>query len=126
MVEPEPATAGTRIVAAPGALDRARWPDGSIVVRLAPDEVLLLDADPPALEDERAIVTRDSSWFGVTVPPEDLGNLRHRVSWRVPDSAGFAQGSLGGVPVRLVVHADGSGLLLTSRTFEEELRERLR
>ncbi len=32
----------TRIVAAPTALDSARWPDGSLPLRTAPDEVLLV------------------------------------------------------------------------------------
>ena len=124
MLEPEPA-AGYRIVARPGALDRAAWPDGSIPLRIAPDEVLLLMGRPPPLEDESALVARDPSWVIVTLPPDDLRELSVRVSWSVPEPAGFAQGSLAGVPVKLMTRADGSGLMLAPRVFTEELEERL-
>jgi hypothetical protein len=134
--EPEPAVVH-RIVSTPAALDRARWPDGWLIARLAPDEVLVIGPVPPGSDDANvaegpcrsddphALVAWDRSLVVSVLSAERMREIRDRVPWTVPEGPGFAQGVVLGVPVKVLVRDDGSGLLLTSNAFAQELRERL-
>ena len=123
MFGPEPLPA-TRIAALPAALDALTLPPDVPALRLAPDDLLVLgDADVrPA--DPDAIVVPDAGWAGAWLAPASAAELLARhAEWR-PPAEGLAQGALAGVPVKVLVTATRT-LIVVPRPFAAELAERL-
>lgn len=116
----------TRLVSTPVALDAAAWPEHAIVMRTAPDEVLLIGGAAPDLEDEWAIVLDDAGWSGVWLDAE-LGEtfLRHACEWRPPsERPAFAQGMVAQLAVKIWFEQDRM-LLVTIQTVGDELADRI-
>jgi hypothetical protein len=117
----------TRIVAAPPALDAAAWPDGTLVLRLAPDEVLIfLPVHEVAVSDPHAIIVAEDGFRGVWVAAEPaLTFLEHACAWELPSARpAFAQGAVADLPVKLWLEADRV-LFLVPAPFAADLEERL-
>lgn len=104
--------AAVRIVAPPSSLDTAVWPGGATAVRVAPDEVLVVDAlevNPP---DPEAIVFPDTSWVRHRLSPADgAAVMAGAASWP-PPTAGVGQGMVAGVAAKLVVGPEEWWLLV--------------
>lgn len=119
---------GTRIVALPSALDAASWPDGALVFRVAPDEVLVgSEVDAPMIADPHAIVERETGFSGVWLDAAAArGVLERECDWELPvDRPAFAQGMVAGLPVKLWFERDRV-LFIVAAPFAEDLMERLR
>lgn len=124
---------GWRIVAAPAALDRARWPRGADVVRISPDDVFLIApagpgaAVPVVKDDPHAIITPEHGFAGAILSPAEVEVLAlHHIEWALPTvRPALAQGRIAGVPAKLVIARDGSALLLVACAARAELEERL-
>ena len=131
-LDPIPAT---RIVAAPAALDGARWPTGSLPLRTAPDEVLLVHpsldpvrlSDAHPLTDPHAIITPEGSFMGLWLPmAEALAFLERACMWELPAARpAFAQGAVANVPVKLWFEHDRV-LFIVQSPFAADFEERLR
>lgn len=128
MLACEPLT-GWRIIADPAALDAAPWPAGSHVVRISPDDVFLIGADEPTVPaDEHAIITPEHGFAGAALTAERTADIAlHHIEWALPtgDRPCLCQGQIAGVPAKLVLHADGSALLLVACAARHELEDRL-
>jgi hypothetical protein len=115
---------GLRVVAAPGALDGARWIGEVTLLRLAPDETLAIDATGVVLDDPAAIVEPETGFVGAILTPELLDRVVAHVDWRLPIEPGaLAQGKVAGVPARILMTA--VPVLVTQAAYEDELRRRL-
>jgi hypothetical protein len=93
-----------RIVATPSVLDGAVWPEGAIVMRSAPDEVLALSGSAPELKDDpHAIVESEEGFAALWLPAaEALDLLQRTCCWELPSHRpAFAQGAVAGLPVKL-------------------------
>ena len=103
---------GWRIIAAPAALDSAPWPAGSQVVRISPDDVFLIGAAEPSVPgDTHAIVTPEHGFSGADLSAMQVADIAlHHIEWEVPKGPALAQGQIAGVPAKLVLRADGSGV----------------
>lgn len=107
MAEPLIPLAGLRVAATPDALDHARWPDDALVLRVAPDEALVLTAatslDDGALGDAHAIVVRDHAWHGLWLPTAEAIDLVERhADWAAPAGRpAFTQGLIAGIPAKV-------------------------
>ena len=130
MAEPTVSRSGVaaiRVVASPAALDASTWPADATVLRLAPDEILLVDAldtDPP---EPDAIVFPDTSWVRFVLTPDDgVAMMAHAAAWPAP-SAGMAQGLVAGIAVKVVVGDPWWVLVpaVVAAEFEQRLREGL-
>jgi hypothetical protein len=134
----------TRIVATVTALEAARWPTGAIVLRVAPDEMLIVRngaADPAesadssldslvslvGAADPHAIVEGDSGWRGVWVPSDLALTLVERgCRWDPPRARpAFAQGALADLPVKIWFEEDRV-LFIVAAPFAADLEARLR
>ena len=123
MFAPEP-LAATRIAARPAALDALELPAGTIALRLAADDLLVLAEVAPAVDDPDAIVAADDGWAGAWLDGAAAAELlMHHAEWR-PPAAGLAQGALAGVPVKVLVEPART-LVLVPRPFAVELVERV-
>lgn len=117
----------TRVVATQSALDAATWPDGTLVLRLAPDEALVcLPVDEVAVSDSHAIVVADEGFLGAWVAAEAaLAFLEGACAWELPSARpAFAQGAVANVPVKLWFEPDRV-LFLVPAPFAADLAERM-
>lgn len=118
---------GTRVVADPAALDAATVPVGAVVLRLAPDESLVLgDGTVTVAGDPHALVVSDHGWSAAALSWPDFDRLvRPHIEWHPHEPRGLAQGRVANVPAKLWMTDDGV-LLVTATCHAHELTERLR
>jgi hypothetical protein len=119
------AVSASRIAAKAAALDTARWPAGSLALRIAPDEVLLIGGGRPQVDDPHAMVVADGGWCGVWLPAEQAYPfLRGAAAWPMPDDRpAFAQGMVAGLPVKLWLE-DDRVLFIVPAAFATDFEER--
>jgi hypothetical protein len=117
--------AAVRVVAAPAALDGARWSGvGVDVLRMAPDEALGLGATGVEVDDPDAIVEPESAYVVALLDDTDLETVEGHTDWPLPREAGeLGQGKVAGVPAKIV--GGRPALLVTNAAYADELRERL-
>jgi hypothetical protein len=119
---------GWRIIATPTALDAVKWPKGSRVVRISPDDVFLVGAAEPKVSgDTHAIVTPEHGFSGVELSAAQVASIAEQhIEWPLPAARpSMAQGQIAGVPAKLLFNADGSALLLVACAASRELLGRL-
>jgi hypothetical protein len=111
-------------VADPRAIDVL---DAAIVLRVAPDDLLVLDDSQPAVADPHGIVVAERGFVSWELEPGEVDALAHRhIEWALPRSRpAVAQGLVAQVPAKLWLREDGTALLLCSAALGAELRERL-
>lgn len=117
----------TRIVADPSALDRIEAPDAGYLIRLAPDDLLVLPAlDGVEVDDPHAIVEPECGFAGARFGNSDLASLQSACEWEFPDERpALAQGHLAGVPVKMLFSTSGVLILIPTgmaHTFQERLK----
>ncbi len=120
--------AATRISASPSALDAVIWPAGAIVLRTAPDEVIVTAVvAASAIDDPHAIVEAETSLCAVWMTmPAALAYLARECAWELPAARpAFAQGAVAGLPVKLWFEHDRV-LFLVPGPFAADFAERLR
>jgi hypothetical protein len=113
-----------RVVADPQAIDAL---DAAIVLRVAPDDVLVLDDAEPVVGDAHAIVVPERGFVGWELGPDEVIGLGHgHVEWELPSvRPAMAQGLVAQVPAKLWLRDDGSALLICAAALATELKERL-
>ncbi len=117
--------AGVRVVAAPAALDGARWSGDDVdVIRIAPDEALGLGASAVEVDDPDAIVETESGFVVALLDDSELHAVAAHTEWQIPTATGeLAQGKIAGVPAKVV--GGRPALLVVQSAYAAELRERL-
>lgn len=125
-----------RMVARPSALDSMTpaGDDGTIVLRTAPDEILVL-TNPEhggirAMsidEDPDAIFTVDGSWHGAWVEITlALELLQRHADWDVPIARpALAQGLVAGLPVKVWLERERA-LFVVPAAYAADFEERVR
>ena len=117
----------THIVADPNALDEADWPEGSLCLRIAPDEVLVTaEVAAGDVDDPHAIVERETGFSALWLDEaEAMERLARTCAWELPaERPAFAQGSVADIPVKLWFEK-GRVLFLTQSSWVADLEERL-
>ncbi len=117
---------GLRVVASPEALDGARWSEGTIVLRFAPDDAFVPGAAEIQVTDDHVIVVRESGFVGAWLTADQLAKwvLPH-IEWPMPEGRpALAQGLIAGVPAKLWLD-DDRALLLCAAAYAYELADRL-
>jgi len=118
---------GVRVVAAPEALDAARWGDQTVVLRFAADDAFAIGATDTDLADEHAIIVGETAFVGAWLTDDELDAwVIPHIEWPLPDyRPDLAQGFVAGVPAKLWL-TEGRTLLLCPAAYANELSERLR
>lgn len=124
-----------RAVATAESLDRAAWPSDAVPLRIAPDEVLVIDATKAVVEDPDAIIEPERGYVGTICTVFDRPSVQGHTDWPIPSDRGvLAQGKIAGVPAKVwtlprpagVIQLDGDDFLLVVQTcYANELRSRL-
>ena len=114
-----------RITAKPAAIDAASWPAGAIMVRVAPDDALVIDATVDdaaavAAADPHAIIEPEAMFRGAWLDAGQLDALVHKLEWALPlDRPALAQGMACGLAVKIVLLEDRTMLIVSSSAFHE-------
>jgi hypothetical protein len=126
---------GTRIVASPATLDAAVWPSSATVLRLAPDDVLVIGGESVSASGPHSIVAPDHGWSGTWLSSGQLARVAAHIDWPLPAGRpALAQGFVANVPCKLylagvstgsVIGADRAALLITNTAYAHELAARL-
>ena len=117
----------TRIVATPATLDGVVWPDEALVLRFAPDEVLVM---PPLgsvpVSDPHAIIIADGGFAGVWLTAgEALAFLERACEWEIPSGRpAFAQGSVAGIATKIWFEEERV-LFIVQAPYAHDFEERL-
>jgi len=121
----------TRIMASAEALDATTWPDQASVLRIAPDECLVLarsgeSIEPATVADVHAIIEPETGFSGAWLPAEEAAEaLARTCAWQLPSGRpAFAQGAVAEVPVKLLLEADRV-LFVVQTPLAHELEDRL-
>ncbi len=115
---------GWRVIADPPALDTIVT-DG-VVVRISPDDAFVISETPPVVADEHAIVTPEHGFDGARPGADQLAAIaRTHIEWALPPAPALTQGHVAGVPAKIILHHDGSALLLVACAARHELEARL-
>ena len=70
-----------------------------VVLRLAPDDLLVVGAAVGAAQPESAIVDEEHGFVGWWLTPEELAEVVQHVEWALPEARpALAQGLVAGVP----------------------------
>jgi hypothetical protein len=118
--------AGRRVVASPAAIDNAVWPASAMVLRIAPDDALLVGDGPIEINDPHAIVEPDGGFCAVRLAADRVIDLlAANASWQLSDERPcLAQGMVAGLPVKVWME-DNWALLICPTPFAFELEARL-
>ena len=115
-----------RIVADSGALDRVEGPEAGHLMRLAPDDLLVLPPlDRVVVDDPHAIVEPECGFSGAWFGASELMALQSLSEWRFPEERpAVAQGHLAGLPVKMLFASPGA-LVLVPTVIAHHLEERV-
>ena len=127
---------GRRIVASPGALDQATYPPDALVLRIAPDDALVIGGGTLLVDDPHAIIEDDRGFVSWSFPwPLFDAIVAPFVDWELPSDGpalaqgyangpALAQGCVAGIPAKLWLEA-GRVVLVTNAAYAHELIGRL-
>jgi hypothetical protein len=122
------AMAATRVVSTVDALDAMTVPPDAIVLRIAPDEAVVIDANPSDIDvaDDDAIVTGDTSWCGMWTDAATCDRLLATgADWRPPPRRPtLAQGMMFQLPVKVWL-AEERVLVVVPRVVAADLAIRI-
>lgn len=113
-----------RVVATPKAI--ATMSSDGVVLQVAPDEALVLDATDVAVDDEHAITLPDDGYVGVQMTRTEVEAWCHReAEWQLPDLVtSFTQGMVAGLAVKIWINGD-QALVIGRTSLARDLEERL-
>jgi hypothetical protein len=115
---------GLRVVATPAAIDGILLPADGVVLRIAPDDAVVVGAAAMAVDDPHAIVEHEYAFVYWRLTPAEFAPITHRIEWPLPDPGQLGQGLIAGVPAKIMIALDHV-LLVVSAGLAHELIERL-
>ena len=122
---------GIRVVAAPQAIDGARWTPttGTRLWRTAPDEALAWQPDgmlAVELDDPDAIVEPERGFVTAILTADEVADLGRHVDVPLPsEPPALVQGKIAGVPASLGLPPGGGGIIVVQAAYADELTRRL-
>jgi hypothetical protein len=115
---------GLRVVARKTALDSAVFPNGSTMLRIAPDDAIVAGAATLTIDDPFAIIEPEYAFVHWRLTAEEFADVTHHIEWPLPAARQLGQGLIAGVPAKIFVESDHV-LLIVSAGLAHELVERL-
>lgn len=123
MRAPEPLH-GLRVVARPAAIDGAVLPAGATMLRITPDDAIVIDAATLTIDDASAIIEPEYTFVHWRLTPAEFESVTNHIEWPLPTAGKLGQGLIAAVPAKIVINTD-SVLLIVSAGLAHELAERL-
>jgi hypothetical protein len=113
-----------RVVATPEAI--ASLSSDGVVLQVAPDEALVLDATDVSVDDDHAIALPDDGIVGVQLTRTEVEEwCRREAEWPLPGLVSyFVQGMVAGLAVKIWMNGDDA-LVMCRTSLASDLAERL-
>lgn len=113
-----------RVVARPEAI--ASMSSDGVVLQIASDEAIVLDATDVNVDDEWAITEPDDGFVGVELSRTEAEEwCRREAEWTLPDLvSSFTQGMVAGLAVKIWINGDRA-LVICRTSLAQDLEERL-
>jgi hypothetical protein len=113
-----------RVVATPEAI--ASLSSDGVVLQVAPDEALVLDATDVSVDDDHAIALPDDGFVGVQLTRTEVEEwCRREAEWPLPGLVSyFVQGMVAGLAVKIWMNGDDA-LVMCRTSLASDLAERL-
>jgi len=115
---------GVRVVAKPAAIDAARLPAGTTMLRIAPDDAIVAGVATLTIDDPYAIIEPEYAFVHWRLTPEEFAGVTDHIEWPLPTDGRLGQGLIAGVPAKVLIAPDHV-LLVVSAGLADELSERL-
>ena len=115
---------GVRVVAKPAAIDAARLPAGTTMLRIAPDDAIVAGVATLTIDDPYAIIEPEYAFVHWKLTPEEFASVTDHIEWSLPAEGQLGQGLIAGVPAKILIAPDHV-LLVVSAGLSHELSERL-
>lgn len=116
---------GLRVVAKPAVLDATVWPAAATVLRIAADDVFVINAATVDIADEHAIIEAETAFVGWELSPTEFDqSFHHHLEWQIPaERPVFVQGLAAAVPTKFWLQ-DDTVLVICTAAHAHELAER--
>mgnify|MGYP001481663326 CR=1 FL=1 len=115
---------GLRVVAKPAALDAVVVPKGATMLRIAPDDAIVVGATALTLDDPFAIIEPEYAFVHWRLTLQEFEGVAHHIEWSLPVGGRLGQGLIAGVPAKILIKHDHV-MLVVSAGLAHELLERL-
>jgi hypothetical protein len=115
---------GLRVVAKPAAIDAILMPADGLMLRIAPDDAIVVGAVALTVDDRFAIVEPEYTFVQWRLTPAEFAPVVDRIEWPLPTTGQLGQGLIAGVPAKIVIGANDV-LLVVSAGLAHELAQRL-
>jgi hypothetical protein len=113
-----------RVVAQPEAIDAILMPADGEMLRIAPDDAIVVGAVALTVNDPFAIVEHEHAFVHWRLTPAEFAPITDHIEWPLPTPGLLGQGLIAGVPAKIVIGNDHV-LLVVSASLAHELAERL-
>lgn len=116
---------GLRVVAKPAVLDATVWPAAATVLRIAADDVFVINTATVDIADEHAIIEAETAFVGWELSPTEFDqSFQHHLEWQIPaERPVFVQGLAAAVPTKFWLQ-DDTVLVICTAAHAHELAER--
>jgi hypothetical protein len=115
---------GLRVVAKPAAIDAAALPTGATMLRIAPDDAIVVGVATLTIDDPFAIVEPEYAFIHWKLTPQEFEEVTHHIEWSLPAAGQLGQGLIAGVPAKILIGSDHV-MLVVSAGLAHEISERL-
>jgi hypothetical protein len=115
---------GLRVVAKPAAIDAILMPADGLMLRIAPDDAIVVGAVALTVDDPFAIIEPEYAFVQWSLTSAEFAPVVDHIEWPLPALGLLGQGLIAGVPAKIVIGADDV-LLVVSAGLAHELAERL-
>ena len=116
---------GLRVVAKPAVLDATVWPAAATVLRIAADDVFVINTATVDIADEHAIIEPETAFVGWELSLAEFEqHFHHHLEWQIPAQRPvFVQGLAAAVPTKFWLQ-DDTVLVICTAAHAHELAER--
>jgi hypothetical protein len=115
---------GLRVVATPAAIDAVVPPPGGTVLRIAPDDAIVIGTATLTIDDPSAIVEPEFAFVHWRLTIAEFDGIKRHIEWPLPERGLLGQGLIAGVAAKIVIASDHV-LLVVSASLADDLTERL-
>jgi hypothetical protein len=113
-----------RVVAKPAAIDAILMPADGVMLRIAPDDAIVVGAVALTVDDPFAIIEPEYAFVHWRLTPAEFAPVTDHIEWPLPALGLLGQGLIAGVPAKIII-GPNDVLLVVSAGLAHDLAERL-
>jgi hypothetical protein len=99
-------------------------PAGGTILRIAPDDAIVMGTAVVSVDDPYAIVEPEYAFVHWRLTPAEFEAIKRHIEWPLPSAGELGQGLIAYVPAKIMIASDHV-LLIVSASLADDLAERL-